>query len=140
MDQISVTKKLRFCCAHRLGSDMGRCHNIHGHNYVVDLTVEPMSLANGPSGSVVDFKHIKDICQKHLDDYYDHRLFLRTGDSLIPLLAGADIDIVVAGQYPTAEWMAKHFRTVFQNLLPDDLRVANVTVWETETSFATIGR
>lgn len=136
MANLQVTKQLHFCCAHRLGPDMGMCHNIHGHNYRVDLTIEPMSLPDGPSGSVLDFKEIKEKCQGHLDSFYDHRLLLKRTDSLIDLLRDTGIEIMVVPEYPTAEWMAKHFLVAFGNVLPDNIRVASVVVWETDSAYA----
>ncbi len=140
MSNLAVTKRLRFCCAHRLDKDMGMCHNIHGHNYLVELTVEPTTLCAGPSGSVIDFKMLKDKCQKHLDDTYDHRLLLKEGDTLIATLKGSGIEVVEVADYPTAEWMAKRFIREFESLLTDLVRVVSVTVWETENSYATAWR
>ncbi|MGE4486325.1 MAG: 6-pyruvoyl tetrahydropterin synthase family protein [Synergistaceae bacterium] len=149
MSNISITKKLHFCCAHRLGPDMGRCHKIHGHNYTVDLELEATSTKPaGPSGSVIDFKAIKDVCQKYLDDTYDHKLLLKEGDPLYDLFASAieqkinigPLDVLTTPAYPTAEWMAQQLLIAFESILPLTVRVASVTVWETENAFATARR
>ena len=41
METIFVTRRARFCAAHRLDNRelFGKCENVHGHNYVLFVTV-----------------------------------------------------------------------------------------------------
>ena len=75
-----ITKKYRFCAAHKYGnarwSDkknlkvFGKDYNIHGHNYVLEVSI------TGPvdpvSGWLVDLKHLNEIVKNYVVELLDH--------------------------------------------------------------------
>ena len=83
MPRVRVTRRVHFCAAHRLYREdwtdeqnldvFGACSNPnwHGHNYVLDVTVE------GPldpeTGFVMDLKALKKAMNAHVADDVDHR-------------------------------------------------------------------
>jgi 6-pyruvoyltetrahydropterin/6-carboxytetrahydropterin synthase len=65
----SVTCSFTFEAAHRLAWHPGKCRNLHGHSYRLDVTVQ------GPldgNGVVVDFDHLSDVVQREVIDRWDH--------------------------------------------------------------------
>jgi 6-pyruvoyltetrahydropterin/6-carboxytetrahydropterin synthase len=72
--RVSVSKDyLTFCAAHFLTIPGHKCEALHGHNYVVTLTVE------GPvdprTGFVVDFAVLKRVVRPAIDRW-DHRVLV----------------------------------------------------------------
>lgn len=76
-----LTVEASFAAAHQLEGHPSPCGRLHGHNWVVALTVEGEELA--PSGMVVDFKVLRGVLQEvvaELDHRYLNELpFFRNG-------------------------------------------------------------
>jgi len=65
-----VTKGFTFDAAHALTQYYGKCENLHGHTYRLEVTVE------GPvhdNGMVVDFVLLKRVVKKHVLFKLDHQ-------------------------------------------------------------------
>lgn len=71
---IRITKQFTFHMAHAIEGYDGLCAHIHGHEYMLQVTV-----AGNPddNGMVIDFKRLKDIVQERILDWYDHSLLLK---------------------------------------------------------------
>jgi len=64
MAKIRITKQFTFETAHALYGYDGKCRNIHGHSYKLDVTVigEPITdMDNVKCGMVIDFGDLKHI-------------------------------------------------------------------------------
>jgi 6-pyruvoyltetrahydropterin/6-carboxytetrahydropterin synthase len=113
-----------FAAAHQLRNYRGKCENLHGHNYKVQVAMEGEELAF--NGLLFDFADLKKAL-RGVVEYLDHKFL----NELSPF------DTV----NPTAENIAKFICEEVQRSLPDapgnGARVCQVKVWETETSFAT---
>jgi 6-pyruvoyltetrahydropterin/6-carboxytetrahydropterin synthase len=113
-----------FAAAHQLRNYRGKCENLHGHNYKVQVAMEGEELAF--NGLLFDFADLKKAL-RGVVEYLDHKFL----NELSPF------DSV----NPTAENIAKFICEEVQKSLPDPpgngARVSQVKVWETETSFAT---
>lgn len=62
---MTISKDIKFDCAHMLSNYEGRCANLHGHTYHGTVTIEGSTDNN--TGMVVDYNDIKKIV-----DEYDH--------------------------------------------------------------------
>jgi len=130
----SVTKQFSFAAAHRLLNHEGKCVNLHGHTYHVEVTCEGETDA---MGRVVDFGVIKATFGAWLDKHFDHACILEKGDPLIGVLAQMLLKVCVTECAPTAEHFAREFLANAQECLtPHSVRVARVRVFETPTSWA----
>ncbi len=114
-----------FAAGHALRNYKGKCENVHGHNYRVRVTIEGESVDN--AGLLVDFHEVKNVLRASIEKL-DH-MFLNDV---------APFDKI----NPSAENMAHHFyREMAQGLSggarTNPVRVAEVTVWETDTAAAT---
>jgi 6-pyruvoyltetrahydropterin/6-carboxytetrahydropterin synthase len=66
----TVTRSFRFEAAHKLPWHAGRCRELHGHGYRLEVAVEgPV----GDDGMVVDFDDLGARVQAEVVDRYDHK-------------------------------------------------------------------
>src|SRR3990167_6664823 len=65
-----ITRTFHFDSAHQLTDYHGKCERMHGHTYVLEITVEGPVLKNG---MVVDFALFKNVVKKQVLDAVDHR-------------------------------------------------------------------
>ena len=127
-----VTKEIHFCYGHRLLEYAGKCRHLHGHNGRAVVTLESPALDR--LGMVVDFTEIKGILGKWIDDSLDHRMLLHRDDPVIPELRRQGEPFVELNVNPTAENIAK---LIYDYAVSHGLPVVEVTLWETDSSFAT---
>lgn len=123
MFEVSVEET--FAAGHALRGYHGKCENVHGHNYKIQVTIEGERLDS--IGLLVDFVEIKRLMHA-VSDRLDHQ-FLND----VP-----PFDV----QNPSAENMAKYFYDEIAKGLDarkaePPVRVAQVKIWETDTSTAT---
>jgi 6-pyruvoyltetrahydropterin/6-carboxytetrahydropterin synthase len=83
---------------------------------------------------VVDFSRIKQSVGAWIDETLDHKMILHRDDPALPELRRLGEPVVVLDVNPTAENIA---RLICDHALAQGLPVTEVTLWETETSFAT---
>lgn len=135
----TVTKQYRTETGHRLMDYDGKCSHAHGHSYLWEITVTGNLDA---LGMVLDFKDLKEAIAKVLEPF-DHAMILQEDDQLADFLleipaTNGDIQRVITFSWnPTAENFAKHAGLQISRLLPEDVYIERVKVWETATSFAT---
>jgi 6-pyruvoyltetrahydropterin/6-carboxytetrahydropterin synthase len=78
---IQLTKRVEFCAAHRYDNPrwsaeenarmFGPCGNLHGHNYVLEVTVQGEPAPE--TGMVVDLKALKDVIIEAVMNRFDHK-------------------------------------------------------------------
>ncbi len=108
-----------FAAGHALRNYRGKCENVHGHNYRVQVAIEGPELDE--NGLLYDFAELKSRL-RGISEYLDHQFMndLKPFDEI----------------NPSAENIAKFFYGEIQK----ELRKASVSyvrVWETDTSCAT---
>jgi 6-pyruvoyltetrahydropterin/6-carboxytetrahydropterin synthase len=116
-----ITVDYSFASGHALRGYKGKCENVHGHNYRVRVTVAGEKLNS--TGLLMDFIDLR-TAVKALAEKLDHR-FMN--------------DIPPFDQInPSAENLARYFSDGLDpQVRGHGVRVAAVTVWETDTSSAT---
>lgn len=66
-----VRRRFRFESAHRLPKHPGKCQQLHGHSFVLTVSVErPVDPA---TGMAVDFGDVKRVVHEAVIDRVDHR-------------------------------------------------------------------
>ncbi len=149
--QTSVTKEFTFDAAHYLTDYYGKCEKLHGHTYKLQVTV---SGELGSNGLLLDFiilkKIVKDTVLSKLDHSNLNDIFTNPTCELIahwiwnqlePLrellkkeLANPNLSKEV-NQYLNAESTNTKLDT---SAFPQNLKLQEVKLWETATSFVTI--
>jgi 6-pyruvoyltetrahydropterin/6-carboxytetrahydropterin synthase len=102
-----VVRTFRFEAAHQLPWHEGKCRDLHGHSYRLDVTVEGPLTENGV---VVDFADLKAVVRREVIDRFDHKYLNDLLDN------------------PTAELIAQH---IWKSLEAAGLGVTAIKLWET---------
>lgn len=113
----SVRIEKDFSAAHNLRGYRGKCEDLHGHNWKVEVTVASDRLDK--IGMVVDFKYIKAKLDKVLEKL-DHKYL-----NNVPYFRKVN---------PTSESIAKY---IYDCLKKSMRGLSSVTVWESEKCCAT---
>ena len=151
MTDIKITKEFTWCMAHMLANHKGKCRNIHGHTYKmqVEIARKEGGVINNPGqtdhGMVLEFNDVKEIIKRRIVDRLDHA-FLYWKDSTDPMeheIAGIlkkyDRKMVVIDYRPTAEEMAISFKKeIEEEIISLGVYITSLIVWESPTSFAKI--
>lgn len=134
-----ITIELKFDAAHRLLNYKGKCHNLHGHSYVVLVGICGKTLERNSAGFLMDFGVLKKIVGDWLDENWDHVAILHKEDPLCAVLHDFLCKFFVMKHNPTAEHMAKYLYKIVCSALHHrkSLKVSFVTIKETDTSWAT---
>ncbi len=69
--ETSVTCLFRFESAHQLPMHPGKCKNLHGHGYKLEVSV---SGKIGEDGMIVDFADLEQVVEREVITRYDHKL------------------------------------------------------------------
>jgi len=119
MFEVSVEET--FAAGHALRHYRGKCENVHGHNYRVQVTVEGAEL--NPAGLLVDFTDLKRLIRA-IVARLDHQFL----NDLAPF------DAI----NPSAENMARYFyEELSRGLDASGARIREVRIWETDITSAT---
>ncbi|MHB8061874.1 MAG: 6-carboxytetrahydropterin synthase QueD [Ruminiclostridium sp.] len=126
-----------FDSAHFLAGYCGKCSNIHGHRWRVEVEVSaPELILEGQNkGMVEDFSNLKNDL-KELLDYYDHSLIIEEGSlkiETLKCLVDDNFRVIEVKFRPTAENFAFYF---YSRICEKGYRVRRITVYETPTNSA----
>lgn len=66
----TITRKHEFDCSHRVMFERVKCFNLHGHRYILELTLSYDEVHS--IGYAIDFKEIKRVCFSYIDHRFDH--------------------------------------------------------------------
>jgi len=120
MYEVSVEQT--FAAGHALRNYKGKCENVHGHNFKVQVVIEGEKLDE--TGLLVDFIDVKN-AMRAIIDRLDH-VFLN------------DIEPFTI-KNPSAENIAEYFFTEMSQSLKTTvpIRIREVKIWETDIQSAT---
>lgn len=126
-----------FDSAHFLHGYEGKCANIHGHRWKIEVSVKSDTLIEEGKkrGMIIDFGDLKHEVRA-LADSFDHALIYETGSlkaATLAALKDENFRLIEVTFRPTAENFAKHFYTVLKE---KGLDVKSVTVYETPQNCA----
>lgn len=108
---------LEFSAAHKLRGYKGKCENLHGHNWKVEISVSSEKLDK--LGMIIDFKELRRKLNTVLEKL-DHK-------NLNDLAYFKKVN-------PTSENIAKF---IYDRIKDKGLRIKAVVVWESDTACAT---
>lgn len=126
-----------FDSAHFLSGYDGKCANIHGHRWKIEVTAaeEELQTAGQCRGMVIDFGDLKKAV-KNIADSFDHA-FIYEENTLkaktIEAFNEENFRLIAVPFRPTAECFAKYF---FSLLSDEGIKVKSVAVYETPTNCA----
>ena len=135
-----VTKIFTFDAGHRLSDYIGKCKNLHGHTYRLEVTV---SGEIDKLGMVVDFNKLNLIFKDYIEPKFDHKMILKKDDEINQRI-GVAVELLEDCIYwvdynPTAENMAIEILRTFDWYFHDsEVHVVKVRLYETPTSYVDV--
>ena len=114
-----IVVKTKFDAAHQLREYNGKCANIHGHTWNVEVYLQGNIL--NKEGMLIDFSKVKELLEEEINKY-DHRLI----NEVEPF-------IVIN---PTAENIACEIYKNLKKRIPQNVSIAKVAVWESPNACA----
>ncbi|ASB49072.1 6-pyruvoyl trahydropterin synthase family protein [Alkalitalea saponilacus] len=141
MAKIRLTKEFRFEMAHALWNYDGLCRNIHGHSYILQVTVigEPISdQDNTKLGMVMDFGDLKAIVNREIVKDLDHSIVVSNmvSPEIIKQMGQMGERHFLVDYQPTCENMLIDFAQRLKNALPKEVSLFSLKLHETANSFA----
>lgn len=132
----SLKTSAAFDSAHFLKDYSGKCSNIHGHRWKIEVEISGESLQRQGEkrGMLIDFSDIKKAV-KALADEFDHCLIIEKNslkENTLSALKEEQFKIIELQFRPTAENIAYYFFNCLKTRFP----VSCVTVYETPNNSA----
>ena len=126
-----IYKRAHFDASHRLLHYPGKCANLHGHRWLVEVWIE--GTVDSISGILVDYNEIREVV-----DRLDHQIILNEDDPMVPCISQFQEVITTKGD-PTSELLTVIIRDRINDLCSEsevDARVKRIRVWESDTCYA----
>ena len=142
MYHIRITKQFSFETGHALYGYDGKCKNVHGHSYRLDVTVigSPITdSSNVKYGMVIDFSDLKKIAKEEIVDVFDHATVFNKNTPHVDLareLKSRGHNVLLVDYQPTSEMMVIDFAEKIKSRLPKNIKLHSLKLQETATSFA----
>ncbi|MCK9325983.1 MAG: 6-carboxytetrahydropterin synthase [Bacteroidales bacterium] len=141
MAKVRVTKIFRFEMAHALWGYDGLCRSVHGHSYILKITVSGTPIEdpnNIKLGMVMDFGDLKRLVHKYIVDVYDHSLVLskRAPVELIEQIPEMFERRIWVDFQPTAENLVLYYASLLKDKFPEGITLETVRLYETANSYA----
>ena len=142
MSNIRITKQFNFETGHALYGYDGKCKNVHGHSYKLNVTVigQPIDDADHVKfGMVIDFGDLKKIVKEEIVGKFDHATVFNKNTPHVELakeLQKRDHNVILVDYQPTSEMMVIDFAEKIKSRLPENIQLFSLKLQETETSFA----
>ncbi len=137
---LSIMRRFTFCAGHRLVGHEGKCRNLHGHNYALEVYVT--GAEQDQIGRIIDFKLLKQRVKTWVDEHWDHAFVLWEQDDngLAAIRSSEPHRIYELDANPTSENMALYFlHKIAPKLLEGTGASAyKVRLWESEETCAEV--
>ena len=135
---IETTKIFRFEMAHAIHGYPGRCKDIHGHSYVLHVTVTSGNSHNAyipEPGFIMDYKELKKIVNDAVIDKLDHHLLLSEA-YLQSTPRPSSQNLFIWTVEPSAENLLIFIQQHIQEKLPARVQLVKLRLYETSDSYA----
>jgi len=137
---IKCTRRVEFDTGHRVVGHQNKCNFLHGHRYILEVTVASESLNH--LGMVVDFSDMKTIIKNWIDDNFDHSLILHNDDKYIgdQIVNWTGQQIYYMQHNPTAENIALHLKLEILPILfsGTSFQIEKLKLFETPNCFVEV--
>ena len=129
--KVGIYKEVQIDTSHRLLTYQGKCANLHGHRWKIEVWME--GEPDPKTQILIDYSLIKQVINK-----YDHQIILNAEDPMVPRIQEFHPVITTPGD-PTSELIASIIRDDLKAICRERGITATVTkirVWESPTSCA----
>ncbi len=129
--KVGIYKEVQIDTSHRLLHYEGKCANLHGHRWKIEVWIE--GEPDPGTQILIDYSMIRKIVDK-----YDHQIILNHEDPMVPRIREFHEVITTPGD-PTSELMAAIIRDDLHSFCRNQgirATVKKIRVWESPTAFA----
>lgn len=138
-----ATKTFTFDSAHMLSDHVGKCRNLHGHTYTLEVTVSKsrLTFTDLPASMVLDFSIVSEVVRKTVLDRFDHAFVYDMRSDvereIATILEAGGRKTVSLPNRSTVEYLAQLVYELLESPLRDvGVHLESVRLWETPTSYA----
>ena len=131
--KVGIYKEVHIDTSHRLLYYKGKCANLHGHRWKVEVWME--GEPDPATQILIDYSLIKQVIDK-----YDHQIILNRDDPMVSRIEEFHPVITTPGD-PTSELIAAIIRDDLYAICRDlgiKATIPKIRVWESPTSCAEI--
>ena len=130
LTETTIYKEVFFDASHRLLHYEGKCRNLHGHRWRVEVWLA--GEIDERTGILVDFNAIREVVER-----FDHQVILNRDDPMVSCLERFQPVVKTTGD-PSSEVLAGEIRRLLQEecLRGGRARVTRIRVWESDTCCA----
>ena len=136
---LQITKIFRFEMAHAVFGYKGKCQHIHGHSYVLHVSVTDQTTPDNfiaSPGFIIDFKDLKKMVNESVIDGLDHKLVLSNEYLAVNKSMIIEKNIITWDAEPTAENILIYTRNQLQQAFPAEIKLKKLLLFETADSYA----
>jgi 6-pyruvoyltetrahydropterin/6-carboxytetrahydropterin synthase len=129
--KVGIYKEVHIDTSHRLLHYIGKCANLHGHRWKIEVWIE--GEPDPATQILIDYNLIKQVIEK-----YDHQIILNCDDPMVPRIQEFHAVITTPGD-PTSELMAAIIRDDLYKVCRDlgiTVTIPKIRVWESPTACA----
>ncbi len=129
--KVGIYKEVQIDASHRLLHYQGKCANLHGHRWKVEVWVE--GEPDAKTNILIDYNLIKQAVAK-----YDHQIILNQDDPKVSAIKQYQYVITTPGD-PTSELLALIIRNDLYEICRTqgiDAAIPRIRVWESPNSYA----
>ncbi|MMZ45233.1 6-pyruvoyl tetrahydropterin synthase [compost metagenome] len=153
-NEVLVCKTFSFDSSHQLIGHCGKCANIHGHTYKLEVKCKGYAAQHpdvndlgfllssdeytdnvSNEGFVIDFYRLKLAVNELIVDRLDHAFIAMGNEPALETIKASGVKVVVLGFRTTVENMASY---ICWRLLKAGLPIHSVRMWETPTGWAEV--
>ncbi len=131
---MKIAKEFRWEMGHRLLCHAGKCYNLHGHSYRMQVEVTSDDLING---MIMDYYDLKKTVEPLVEEL-DHSFMINSKDEkLLDSVEKLKTKKVVVDFETTAENICNYVLSKIKDAgLPEHIKEVKVKIFETSTSYA----
>lgn len=144
---LTITRKLEFDAGHRIPDHNSQCRNLHGHRYVLEITLTGGVIeqdGQSDNGMIMDFSDVKKLANSALVDVWDHAFLVYEKDHAVRTFLDSlpNHKTVVLPLVPTIENLAKIAFALLKDTYTDNfgtgLTLHKIKLFETPNCWAEI--
>ena len=144
---LTITRKLEFDAGHRIPDHNSQCRNLHGHRYVLEITLTGQVVdhdGQADNGMIMDFSDVKNLARESLVDVWDHAFLVYEKDLQVKAFLDSlpNHKTVVLNRVPTVENLARIafdiLKPVYSDRYSTGLSLTKIKLFETPNCWAEI--
>jgi 6-pyruvoyltetrahydropterin/6-carboxytetrahydropterin synthase len=129
---------VEFDSAHRLFPYSGKCANIHGHRYRLEVSISG-DVSSG--GMVIDFGDLRASIKRIVDEKLDHKIILSVADPIKDALTTHRVSVLLLPNSPTAETIVSYIHLLLKKEMVcffPKLKLDSIRLYETPSCYAEV--